>query len=350
MLRGLSSLLCNPRKALLMTAQDKKPGTDEIETGTILIEPSSGTGASIEQEADAFLGEEAAKPAEPKNAIALGIGLMLLGVILFVMNDVMGKWLVATYTVGQVLLIRSLFGLVMLAPSIYRAGVAPILKPAEPGLQAIRAIMTTIEVACFYWAVSYLPLADVVTFYMATPIFVTALAAPMLGEKIEWQRMVAVLIGFCGVIVAMRPSSATFSLPAFIAIFGCFIFSLTMIITRRLRDSKGITLVTWQTSAALIGGGIVAPFQWVQPTLRDFLLLGMLGVVATLAHMAVNKSLKLAPASVVMPYQYTQIVWAVILGYLVFSDWPDPAMFVGSCIIVGAGLFIFFREQAKKPA
>lgn len=333
-----------------MTVYKNKPEPDDIETGTILIEPSTGTGASVEQEADAFLLTDTAPSAEPKNAIGFGIGLMLLGVILFVMNDVMGKWLVATYTVGQVLLIRSLFGLAMLSPSLYRAGAKTIFKPAEPGLQAIRAIMTTIEVACFYWAVSYLPLADVVTFYMATPIFVTALAAPLLGEKIEWQRMVAVLIGFCGVVVAMRPSSATFSLPAIIAIFGCFVFSLTMIITRRLRESKGITLVAWQTSAALIGGGLVAPLNWVQPTLRDFLLLGMLGVVATLAHMAVNKSLKLAPASVVMPYQYTQIVWAVILGYLVFRDWPDPAMFVGSCIIVGAGLFIFFREQAKKPA
>ena len=262
---------------------------DAIETGAILIEPSTGTGASLAQDFEAFPAPEGLKPQDQKSALALGVGLMLLGVVLFVLNDVMGKWLVATYTVGQVLLIRSLFGLVMLSPSIFKAGVAPILKPAEPGLQALRAVMTTIEVACFYWAVSYLPLADVVTFYMATPIFVTALAAPLLGEKIEWQRMAAVLVGFAGVVVAMRPSSASFSLPAFIAIFGCFVFSLTMIITRRLRESKGITLVTWQTTAALIGGGLVAPFNWVQPTLRDFLLLGMLGVVATLAHMAVNK-------------------------------------------------------------
>ena len=168
---------------------------------------------------------------------------------------------------------------------------------------------------------------------------------PLLGEKIDFPRVVAIIFGFVGVIIAMRPSSASFSLPALVALSGCLLFSLMMIITRHLRGTKGIVLVTWQAMGALLLGVVTAPFGWVTPTLRDLILLGMLGVVATLAHIAVNKALKLAPAALIMPYQYTQIIWAVILGIVIFGDWPDQMMIVGSALIIAAGLFIFRREQ-----
>ena len=160
-------------------------------------------------------------------------------------------------------------------------------------------------------------------------------------------RALAVLVGFGGVVLAMRPTSASFSLPALVAITGCMLFALIMLITRHLRGTKGIVLVSWQAGGALIFGLVTAPMGWVPPTPRDFILLGLLGVVSTIAHISVNRALKLAPASVVMPYQYSQIIWAVLLGYLVFGDWPDNTMLMGSGIIVAAGLFIFFREQAQ---
>src|SRR3954451_14225032 len=117
-------------------------------------------------------GAVAAKPATPaiSGSALLGIGMMLLGIFLFVVNDVMGKWLVATYSVGQVLLVRSLAAMVLLAPMIWRAGVKDIVSAPRPGLQILRVVLSTAEVAAFYWAVAYLPLADVVTFYMAGPI------------------------------------------------------------------------------------------------------------------------------------------------------------------------------------
>ncbi|WP_245422426.1 DMT family transporter [Alsobacter soli] len=284
--------------------------------------------------------------AEDASATAgLGILMMLLGIFLFVCNDVMGKWLVATYSVGQVLLIRSLFALLLLAPAILREGVGRVLAPARPGMQLLRIVFSTAEVAAFYWAVAYLPLADVVTFYLSGPIWVTALAGPLLGEKVGWRRWSAVLVGFAGVVIAMRPSEAAFGLPALVAVSGSLLFALLMITTRKLRDTSGTTLVTWQVLGALIFGAVLAPVHWVTPTPRDFLLLGMLGVVATVAHICVNKALKLASAAVVVPYQYTQIAWAVLLGWIVFGDIPEAAVFVGSSVIVAAGLYIFLREQ-----
>ncbi|XBO40615.1 DMT family transporter [Alsobacter sp. KACC 23698] len=284
--------------------------------------------------------------ADSAGSPGLGILMMLVGIFLFVCNDVMGKWLVATYSVGQVLLIRSLFALVLLAPMIRREGLRPILNPPRPGLQLLRIVFSTLEVAAFYWAVAYLPLADVVTFYLSGPIWVTALAGPLLGEKVGWRRWTAVLVGFAGVVIAMRPSQAAFGLPALTAVAGSLLFALLMITTRRLRQTSGVTLVTWQVLGALAFGAVAAPFHWVTPTPKDFLLLGMLGVVATVAHICVNRALALASAAVVVPYQYTQIAWAVLLGWLVFGDLPEAAVFAGSAVIVAAGLYIFLREQA----
>ena len=277
--------------------------------------------------------------------LTMGILLMLLGMFLYVSNDVLGKWLVATYTVGQILLLRSTTGFLLLVPSIVKHGVGTVARPKRPWLHVVRTILLTGEVAAFYWAASLLPLADVVTFYMATPIFVAALAGPLLKEKLDWQRWVAILLGFAGVVISLRPSSSTLAWPALIAIGGCFVFSLSLIVTRTLREAPSIVLVTWQNAGALLFGLLVAPWNWVTPTLEDFLLMCLLGIVATLAHLSMNKSLKLAPASAVAPYQYTQIAWAMVLGFLVFGDIPDLYLIAGSGIIILAGLLLYWREQ-----
>lgn len=288
----------------------------------------------------------AASPAARRSATLMGIGLMLGGLFMFSVNDAMGKWLVATYTVGQLLLIRSIAALVVLVPFIRREGIAAFAAAPRLGLQVARVVLATLEVAFFYWAVVYLPLADVVTFYLAGPIFVTALSAAVLKEKVGWRRWSAVLVGFVGVVIALRPSPATLTWPALIALSGSFLFALMMITTRLLRGTSDMVLVTGQTLGALAFGAALAPFGWVTPGLVDTALLSILGIVALAAHACVNRSLMLAPASVVVPYQYTLIVWAVVFGFAVFGDVPDLAIVAGAAIIIAAGLFIFLREQA----
>src|SRR5688572_22229997 len=211
------------------------------------------------------------------HAALAGIGLMTLGIFLFAVNDALGKWLVATYSIGQVLLLRSAAALVLLLPFIWRD--AGTFAPAPRwGLQILRAVFATVEVACFYWAVAYLPLAEVMTYYLAGPIFVTAISATVLGERVGWRRWAAVLAGFTGVIVALRPVGATFAWPALIALAGSFSFSLLMIATRYLRGTSDTVLVTTQTVAALAFGAVAAPFAWVTPTPADFVLLALLGI------------------------------------------------------------------------
>ncbi|TCR69849.1 DMT family transporter [Bosea sp. BK604] len=280
-----------------------------------------------------------------RHATLLGIAMMLLGILLFSINDVMGKWLVATYTVGQVLVLRSIAALAVIAPFVVRQGIGRTLRPERPGLQVMRVALGSCEVALFYWAVSYLPLADTMTLWLAAPVWAVVLAALLLGEKVDAGRWLAVVVGFIGVAVALNPSGQSLSLPAIIALVGSVSFAIMMITGRQLRGTPDVTLVAWQTLGAFIMGLILLPFGWVTPSLTDTALLGLLGIVAMVAHLCVTRSLKLAEASVVVPYQYTLIVWALVFGWFIFGDWPTPAMLIGAGLIVAAGLALLLLER-----
>ena len=248
---------------------------------------------------------------------------------------------------GELLLVRSMTALILLAPFVYRAGITAFAGAPRRWLQLLRIVLSTLEVAMFFWAVSYLPLADTVTFYLAGPIYVTAFSVILLREHVGWRRWTAVLIGFVGVLLALRPSAATFTLPACIALAGSVFFALLMIVTRQLRETSNTVLVAGQLVGTLLFGGAVAPFDWVKPSPRDFALLSLFGLFSIVALACVNRSLKLAAASVVAPYQYTIIIWAVVLGLLVFADVPDAFTLCGAAIIIVAGIYIFWREQRK---
>ncbi len=280
-----------------------------------------------------------------RNATLAGIAMMLLGILMFSLNDVMGKWLVATYTVGQVLLLRSAAALLVIAPFVVKQGIGRTLRPERPGLQALRVALGSCEVALFYWAVSYLPLADTMTLWLAAPVWAVVLAALLLGERVDAGRWLAVAAGFVGVAIALNPSGQSLSMPALIALVGSFSFAAMMITGRQLRGTPDVTLVAWQTLGALLMGLVLLPFGWVTPSLADTALLGLLGIVAMLAHLCVTRSLKLAEASVVVPYQYTLIVWALVFGWLVFGDWPTPAMLLGAALIIAAGLALLVLER-----
>jgi drug/metabolite transporter (DMT)-like permease len=286
-----------------------------------------------------------ATPIATSDRVLAGIGLMLTGIFLFALNDALGKWLVATYSVGQLLVIRSAAALLILVPFLWREGLRPFKAAPRPWLQLLRPAFATFEVACFYWALASMPLADVMTYYLAGPIYVTAVSPFLLGENVGWRRWLAVVAGFIGVMIALNPSGHTFTPAAVIAIGGSFSFSLLMVCTRLVRGTSDLVLITTQTVGALVFGLVLAPFTWVPLDVRDSLLLILLGVTALVAHVCVNRSLKLAPASVVVPYQYSTIFWAILLGYIFFGDIPRPEMLVGAGVIIAAGIYIFVREK-----
>jgi drug/metabolite transporter (DMT)-like permease len=279
-----------------------------------------------------------------------GVIVALLGMLLFALNDTMGKWLVSTYSVGQVVLLRSLAALVILAPFVWWLGWRPLLRVEKPRMQVARAVISTIETMLFYAAVFYLPLADVMTYWLAAPIYIAALSPLLLGEHVGWRRWTAIAVGFLGVVIALQPSAAMFQSPAAaISIIGTCFFAFLLISGRSLRNTPDTVLVFWQNVTGVVIGGAFALFDWVMPDLRDLVLLGLLGVVAMTAHALINRSLKLTDASVVAPLQYTLLFWAIVFGFLFFGDIPSLPMMIGALLIVASGLFIFFREtQLKK--
>ena len=279
-----------------------------------------------------------------RSAALAGIALMLLAVWMFSFGDALGKYIVATYSVGQLLLLRAAASLILMSPAIWRQRAA-LRTIQRPGLQLVRVVLSTFEVAAFFIATVYLPLADVITYYLAAPIFVTAASAIFLGEKVGWRRWSAIIVGFVGVMIALRPSTQAVTWPAMIALAGSASFATLMIITRSLRGTPDIVLTSAQFCGTLVFGAIAAPFGWVTPGWQDLALFALAGCISIGAAMCVNRSLKLAPASVVVPYQYTMIIWAVIFGYLVFGDIPSTAMLIGAVVIIAAGLYIFLRER-----
>ncbi len=282
------------------------------------------------------------------NAARTGVLVMLLGMLMFSLNDVMGKWLVATYSVGQVVLIRSLAAAVLLIPFLWLGGPRKLLVLERPGLQLARVVASTAEVFAFYFAVVYLPLADVMTYWLAAPIYVAAVSPLLLNEHVGWRRWTAIAIGFVGVIIALEPSSQALTLPALISILGSMFFAFMMVSGRSLRGTPDTTLALWQIVGAAVAGLVWAPFDWTPLKPLDTALLCLLGVVAMLAHVLVNRALKLADAATVAPLQYTLLFWAIVFGWLIFGDTPRLSMVLGAGLIIASGLFIFFREQQLK--
>src|SRR5260370_20045205 len=175
------------------------------------------------------------------------------------------------------------------------------------------------------------------TFYSPRRVSVSALCVILLGEKVGWQRWTEVIAGFAAVLLALRPSAASFTLPALIALTGSVIFACLMITTRLLRETPNTVLVAGQLAGTLLFGIVMVPFGWITPPPSDLAMLSLFAVLSIIALACVNRALKLAAASVVVPYQYTMIVWAVALGYVVFGDAPDVLTLSGALVIVMAG-------------
>ncbi len=281
-----------------------------------------------------------------RNAALAGIGLMLFSVFIFALNNGLGKWLIGIMPVGELLVLRGATALLLLTPFYWRDGITVFRDAPRKKLQFVRMALSAIEIAAFYAAVSYLPLADAMTFWLATPIYVTALSAAFLRERIGWRRWTAVVIGFVGVVLAMRPSGASFTWPALIGLSGGMLYACVLLATRSLRNSADTVLISASLVGSMTLGLTTLPFGWVAPSPLALVLFVVIAVFFIGGALCSNRSLKLAPASVVVPFQYTQIIWGVLLGYLFFGEVPEIMTLIGAAIITAAGIYIFMREQA----
>ena len=273
-----------------------------------------------------------------------GVAVLLLSTAIFAFSNAIAKWSAQAFPIGEALLFRSAVAVALISPFARPTAIARALR-ANPGLHVLRIAFSAGEVGCFYWALASLQLADVTTFYLATPILLTVIAAATLNERIGRARWLATLAGFAGVLIALRPSSAAVSLPALIALAGSTMYSVVLAATRRLHQTPRGVLVASQFIVLLAASAATVPFAWITPSGAQALVLGLVGVLSMLGNVAVVRAFQLAPASALAPFQYVSILWSILFGYAAFADVPDGATLLGAAIIIGAGLFILLRER-----
>jgi drug/metabolite transporter (DMT)-like permease len=276
-----------------------------------------------------------------------GIAFMCGAVALFAILDAMAKYLGGHMDPLQVTAMRYvsafLLALIFFNP-LTRPG---LLKTTRPGLQIVRGLMMLLTTLFNFLAFRYLQLDEALAIMFSTPFLVAILAGPILGEWIGWRRWTAIVVGFFGVLVVIRPGLGGMQWAALLSVAAAIFYAAYAITTRMImrHDSSETTLFY----ANLVGVAImlpVLPFVWTAPPSGfDMMLLLAVGAFGSAGHFLLIVAHHRAPASVLSPFIYTQLVWAVTLGYLVFGNVPSQWTLLGASIVVGSGLYLLYREQ-----
>jgi len=285
--------------------------------------------------------------AHPATRSVAGIGLMVLAILLFTVMDTIGKDLTARYSVPQVVWARYFFQFALMLLLIPRVGVVDLVRSARVGTHVIRGLLLAASTICLIGAISFVPLADAYAITFTAPLLVTVFSIPLLGERVRWRRWSAVLAGFAGVLIVIRPGFGVTHWALALPLITALGFALYQILTRKVSAVPGESPLAMLFYLACVGTLIMTalvPFFWQPVAPVDWLAMVAMGALGGVGHLILIRALTIAPASLLAPFVYTQIVWALVLGYLVFGDVPDRWMLVGCAVIVASGLYVFYRE------
>ncbi len=281
-----------------------------------------------------------------------GIILMALGFFAFAACDVQAKFLTDTLHPVQIVWFRQL-GLALGILVIIALRGAHILRSHLPLVQIARGVTAVFSAICFIIAVTYVPLADVVAVTFIAPFLVTIMGATILRETVGIRRWIAVIIGFVGMLIVIRPGMGVLHPAIGFAVVAAILFALRQILSRSLSGADPIlTTVAYTSLTSITLASVALPFVWITPA-EPFLWMVILGMALTaaLGEVLVIRALDIAQAVVVAPLQYSLIIWSTFYGYVVFSDLPDGWTLLGCSIIIASGLFTLFRERmAAKQA
>jgi drug/metabolite transporter (DMT)-like permease len=274
-----------------------------------------------------------------------GVLSMLASVLLLTLSDALTKLLSTGYPPGQIICMRSLivigFVLVLSTPRRRWTG----LRIRSPGAHFTRGVFACAGSFLFVLAISHVPLANAMSIGFAGPLLITALAGPMLGEHVGWRRWCAVLVGFLGVLVILRPGAQGFHWAAMLLLAGTWFGALRDIVTRRISATESSSSLLLTTNSCMVGFGLLSLLQgWNMPQPLDAAWLALSGVLIGSGHYLQIEAYRHAEAGTVVPFRYTALLWAMLMGWLVFDDVPDASMLGGASLVVASGLFILHRE------
>jgi drug/metabolite transporter (DMT)-like permease len=278
---------------------------------------------------------------------------MIFGIACFAAMDASGKWVVKNYSVFQLLAVRSSLCLLLLAALLPFFGGRKALRTEQPWAHLGRALSSALAFLFFYAALRSLPLADAVAVEFGSPFLVTALAVPLLGERVDVGRWAAVLVGFVGMLLVVKPTAEGVRPEALLAVASSVCYAVMMVMTRWIsqRTAGAESTFTFVSSVFLVQtivgltGGIS---QWKPMTPLDLALSAGVGLFALGGHLGLTAAFQRAPASVVAPFEYTALLWATLFGLLIYGDFPDLVVWIGVAVIVGAGLYTVRRESSPE--
>ena len=283
----------------------------------------------------------------PHNPALRGILLMFIALGVFTLMDTIGKYLSHWYPVPGIVWARYAINVLMLLAFLAWRGELRYVRTARPAIQVARGLLLGMATLLYFTALSRMPLAEASAIAFVLPLFVAVLAVPMLGERLHAPRLIAILVGLVGALVIVRPGSAAFTVYALLPLGMALLNALYQILTRKVAGVEpALTSLFYGSLVGAVVFAPVLPFAWQTP--QDpwhWALLLLLGLLATVGHFILIRAFEYAPATLLAPFVYTQLLWTLLVGYLVFGDFPDGQSLVGMAIIVGAGLYLVARQR-----
>ena len=277
-----------------------------------------------------------------------GIILLLSAMALYVVNDSLVKLATKLYPVGQILVVRGIFASVLMLGIIISGGHLNKLKDTFEKFILIRAIAEALVALCFITALTHLPIADLTAIMQTTSIIIVVITAATGINRVPPSLWIAVLVGFCGVLLMVKPGGSDFNIYTLIGLLTTFFVATRDLITRKISPAIPTAIVSLTTTLSVVVIGMIpgmddwAPFEW-----RETLYLLAAALFVTIGNLCAVKAHRIAAPSVLSPFRYSILVWAFLSGLLIFGDWPDLLSLIGTGLIVAAGLYTIHAEHKK---
>jgi drug/metabolite transporter (DMT)-like permease len=279
------------------------------------------------------------------------IGLLLAAMLFFSCSDAASKILTASLPAIEIAWLRYVvFALILLSIAALQGTGPTKLWPSRPIYQAVRAAGVLGSTVLFITGLRYLPMAEATSITFISPLLVTALSIPLLGETVGIRRWMAVLVGLAGVLIVIRPGTSAFNAAALFPLLSAASWAIALIATRKTSGDNAVTALTW---AALAGLGVLSamvPFVWVPIGWHELMLGIVTGVCSTIAQWLIVLAFRLGRASVLAPFSYSQLIWSSTLGFLIFGAFPDLWTWVGAAVIAASGIYTAHREHVRALA
>ena len=275
-----------------------------------------------------------------------GIFALILATLLFASQDAITKHLISTMPVAQLMFVRYFFfALFALVYASRKTRLRHVFHSHWPKLQLLRGLLIASEMALFAYTLKYLGIAEMHTIFACFPLIITVLSVPMLGEQVGWRRWLAVSVGFIGTLIIIQPGSGVFSPFAMTALACALMFAIYNIITRKVsrQDSLETSLLYFGVVGFLVTL-LAVPFFWQPMSNSEILWLLLISIISIFSHLLLIKSLELAPAVILQPFNYFILVWAMIIGYSFYGEILDTTTLIGAALVIGSGVYIARRE------